>query len=315
MNLAQFQKAVASPEPAYLLVTEQDYLKKKVYEFCLRQVAEEARSFDWAVFDLSRDSPAELLKAARTLPWRGPRRWIYVRKADQAPEALAGYLKDPSPRTVLVLEVKGPLGQWPTLPAIEMDEAVDPSRWILRKAQSQGYQIEPQAVRVLLELAGEDFARLDVELEKQFLWQLESRMITLDSVRRLTFQAQEHDVFVLIDFIAAGRPAEALRFLNRLYDSGIEPLPILSLLYGNFRRLLVAAELLDQGVPFQSVLSRLKLWSYKNREREVRSCSRRWLAEVLVQLSETDRLFKTTSTDAKLHLERLVIDTCRARSL
>lgn len=315
MDFSEFQAQSQSPQPAYLLLTDQDYLRKRVYEHCLNQVDAATRAFDWSVFDLARDSPTDLIEAARTLPWVSPRRWIYVRNADLAADQLVTYLKDPCSRTVLMLDVGKIPSSWPALPVIQMASGTNVLRWVMAKVKKEGYAIEPGAGQALVELVGEDFQALEGELEKQFLCQLESRKITLDSVMMMVFQVREYEIFALIDALAGGRCAEALRVLNQLYDAGVSAPQLVSMLYWNFRRLLVARERLDQGESFPSILRRLKIWSYKGKEEQVRRYPYPFLVKTLMQLREADRLFKTTNTDARVHLERLAVDTCSGRSL
>ncbi len=315
MDFSKFQKTIQSPEPVYLLITDQDYLKKRVYELCRSQVEEQFRTFNWRVYDLDKDSVAELLNTARTLPWMGPRRWIYVRNADLAAAKLSEYLKSPSSRTSLVMEVRRRSRTWSSLPLIELPEKTDPLGWVKSRAKREGYDMDPRAAEALLELIGENYQQLESELEKQFLWDLESRKITLDSVLRMTRQAREYDVFSLINAIAGRDSKGALRILDRLCGSGMTAPQIISMLYWNFRRVLVAQEMLKGGRPFRSILPELKIWSYKDKEREIRAYSYEILVEILIGLRETDRLCKTTSTDPKLHLERMIVDTCRSKSL
>lgn len=315
MDFPQFQKSTQSPGPVYLLVTDQEYLKRRVRDHCLAQVEESARIFDWALFDLKKDSPQELLDVARTLPWMAEQRWIYVKNGDAQAEALVPYLKNPSARTVVILEVKKPLSSWPRLPIIRMSDRLDAWRWVAEKAEREGYRMDARTAQALVDLVGENLQLLSAELEKQFLWRLESREITLDSVMEMTFHVREYDVFALIDAIASRRSAVALRVLNRLYDAGMSGPHVVSMLYWSFRRLLVAREMLDRGISFRSLISELKIWSYRDKEKEVRKYSRRAMADLLIRLCQTDRLLKTTGTDSKTHLERLVIDTCRARFL
>lgn len=323
MDFSEFQKTIQTPQPVYLLITDQDYLKKKVYECCLNQVAEEVRAFNWSVYDLAKDrgadldkhSLSELLNTARTLPWMASRRWIYVRNADLAVEKLKEYLENPSLGTSLVLEAKRKSRTWSHLPTIELPAGTDPFRWVMSRAKREGYDLDARAGKALVELIGENYQQLEAELEKQFLWELESRKITLDSVLRITRQAREYDVFALIGAIAGGAADRALRVLDRLTDSGMTAPQITSMLYWNFRRVLVAREMLERGRPFRSVLTELKIWSYKDSESEIRKYSSEILTDILIRLRETDRLCKTTSTDPKLHLERVIIDTCEGKSL
>jgi len=124
MDFSEFQKTIQAPQPVYLLITDQDYLKKRVYECCLNQVAEEVRAFNWSVYDLDKDSVSELLNTARTLPWMASRRWIYVRNADLAAEKLKEYLQNASPGTSMVLEAKRKSRTWSHIRQEEVTDLV-----------------------------------------------------------------------------------------------------------------------------------------------------------------------------------------------
>ncbi len=315
MNFSDFRKSIESPEPAYLLVTDQDYLKRKVYEYCQKQVEEEVRVFNWTVLDLEKDSAAELINVAKTLPWMGPLRWIYVRNADSAKDLLGEYLSNPSPSTVLILELKRRPPKWSKLPTIELSSRTDPVRWVMSKAKKEGFQMDRPAAETLVELVGENYQQFEAELEKQFLWNWETRQISVDSVLRMTLHVREHDVFNLINAIARRDAANALRVLQRLLTSGMTVPQIGSMLYWSFRRVLVASEMLDQGLSFQSMLSELKLWSYKGKEKEIREYPYEVLVQILNRLRETDRLAKTTGAEAGDYLVRVVVDTCSLKSI
>jgi len=315
MKFSEFQRSVATPQPVYALLTKETYFKQQVYEFCRAQVDASARSFDWSVFDLERDSIPDVVNAARTLPWMAPRRWIYVRDSANASRYLIDYANSPAPRTVLVLETSRLPAKWPKVPLIEFEKNPDPVRWVVAQVQQEGYRIEPQAARALVELVGEDLQRLSRELEKQQLSHWESKEITLEAVRAMTLQSREYDVFSLIGAMAAGERSMALKILNRLCDLGVAAPQILALLYWNFRRLRVAREMLDQGRAFQTILKELKIWSYRGKERAVRSYSLEWLETTLLGILQTDRLCKTTSGESRFHLERLLFDSCRKSPL
>jgi DNA polymerase-3 subunit delta len=316
MNITEFQRSTSTPSPVYLLITDQDYLRRLVYEHCLRQVEEQARAFDWAVFDLAVEPVEELLMVARTLPWMGPRRWIYAKNAYKAEaERLLPYLKAPSARTVLVLEMPKPPSSWPAFPVIEAPGQIDLVHWLKRKAETEGYRAEPGALETLVEIVGDDLQTLDSELEKQFLHSLDEKRITEESVRQMALEGRRYNVFALSDAIAEGRTKEALRILGALYEDGMTAPLIIATLYSNFRRLLVAVELLSRKRPFQEVLRQLNIWSYRGRERQVRKYREATIRQILIQLHASDRACKTTGLDEKTHLERVIVDTCRKISL
>ncbi len=316
MNFEEFERELADPKPVYLLKTSQDLLRKQAFEACMGQVDEGARGFDWNVFELPQDSVAEVVAAARTLPWMAKRRWVWVRNAQEAGKAFAEYFKDPAQRTVLVLEVaKRPAG-WPkTLPLAALESSSSLPSWIAARARSEGCEIDSRSIRALIDLVGEDLQRIDSELRKLCLYRLSEGRIELDDVLEMTAQAREHDIFELIGAIARRQAEPAIRILGRIFDGGAGAPMIVSMLYWNFRRLLAAREMLDKRVAFSAILRELKIWSYRGREGDVRRCSRAHLEAILMRLREADLLFKSSAIDPRTHLERVVVDMCSAGSL
>jgi DNA polymerase III subunit delta len=316
MNISEFQKATASPAPVYLLITDQDYLRKLVYEHCLRQVAEAARAFDWAVFDLAEEAARDLVQVARTLPWMGPRRWVYGKNATSGDQAqLLAYLKQPSERTVLVLEMNKLPAGWPAVQIIKPADQMDLKRWLERKVAAAGYEAAPGAIETLVEIVGEDLQLLESEVEKQLLYCLESKLLTVQSVQEMALQGRRYDVFALSNAMAEGKTGEALRVLDRILETGMTAPLIIATLYSNFRRLLAALEMLERKRPFQEALRQTNCWSYRERERQVRRYRPEVIREILLQLHASDRLCKTTQTNERTHLERVVIDTCERTSI
>lgn len=315
MRFSEFQKSLDQPHSVYVVVSTQDLFLKRVYDLCREQVAESARDFDWSVFDLEQDPVGEVVQTARTLPWVSKRRWVYVRDHAGSGSGLKTYLARPAPRTVLILETRKRSRAWSRLPRIEFDKKVGPARWLRAWAKQEGYVLEPAATRALVELVGDDLGRLRMELEKQFLAQWESRKITSESVAEMTLESREYDVFNLIGAMAKGQSSTALLILNRLFEKGVGFPQILAMLYWTFRRLLVAREMLDRGRSFQEVLRKLKIWSYRGREGEVRRYSPDWIRQILIRIRETDRACKSGVSEPRYHLERLLIDTCRRGQL
>ena len=315
MQFSEFQKSLAQPHPVYVVVSDQELFLKRVYDLCREQVKKSARDFDWSVFDLEKDSAGEVIHTARTLPWVSNRRWVYVRDRAGSGSGLKTYLARPAPRTVLVLEAKRRSRTWSRLPMIKFDKRVEPARWLRAWAKQEGYVLEPAAARALVELVGDDLGRLRMELEKQFLSHWESRKITSESVAEMTLESREYDVFNLIGAMAKGQTSTALLILNRLFEKGVSFPQILAMLYWTFRRLLVAREMLEQGRSFRELLRKLKIWSYRGREGDVRRYSPEWIEKVLIRIRETDRACKSGVSDPRFHLERLLIDTCRQGQL
>lgn len=314
MNIQQFEKSLQRPKPVYILRTDQEYFKRRVRELAESQVDEGARTFDWNVFDLENDSAAELISTARTLPWASAHRWMYVQNAHSAAPELKPYLEAPSSRTVLVLETSKKVRGWPDLPEISMG-ATAPLQWVGGRVEEEGFRIEPRAARMLVELVGDDLQRLSMELEKLFLYRLDSQRITMDSVLEMAFQTREFDTFALINAIASKQGRKALEILNRLFDSGATAPMMLAMLYWCFRRVLVLHEMVEGGKRFDKAIEKLRIFSYRSRERDVRSYDKKDLLAIVNRLRETDRLLKSSSADPRITLERFVVDTCSTSTL
>ncbi len=310
MDFSDFVKSTADPETVYLLMTDQTYLRDRVLEHCRSQIDESARTFDWSDHDIESEGTEAVVSRARTLPWMSPRRWIFVRSGEKGDSELKAYLEKPSDRTVMVLACSRKAAGWPKkLPVVSLDTGKGVRSWLSGKARKEGFAIAPDASSLLIELVGEDLQQLEMELEKLILWEWESKKITVDSVFKLAVAGREHEVFDLIGALANRDRIRALHLLQSLFDSGVREPQLLSLLYWSFKRVLVLKERLDRRKNFMNSIKELKLWSFKGREREIRSYSRERLVDLLLRLRESERLVKTSGALGRIHLERVIIDT------
>ena len=312
MDLEKFRNS--DPLPVYQLSGKDVFLRDSVYKGARSRIEKQARSFDWGSYDLEEDSESQVVLEARTLPWMSPKRWLYVRNAHLAGPELRSYLKSPSDRTVMILELMKKPGKWPRLPVIK-EEGANSIRWVKERLRRDQFKIDGAAARTLVELTGDDRQRLALELDKLILHCAGTSHIDRESVLELTQQTQDYDVFALIGCLVEGTSRRALQVLNRLYSQGMGTPQILSLLYWNFRRLLVARERLEGGERFPDLVKDLKIWSYRGRRSALEATSCRWLAGIAIRLREADRMCKTTGTDERLALEQLVVDACRGPSL
>ena len=315
MTFQEFKDSLRSPGPVYVLATDQAYLRNLVFETCRDQVEESARGFDWAVIDLSETTPEQALMGLRTLPWMSSRRWVYLRDAHRGKEVLRPYLENPPDRVVVVLECGEKVREWSKFPQIEMGDGGSVVTRVQARARREGYRMSTEAAQLLVERVGDDYQALLSELEKQFLYCLDSKVIDLESVQSLVTEVRERDVFELIQAVGARDAELALRILGRLFEDGVSPQQTIAILYWGGSRLLALREGLVDGVPFHALVREYKLWSFKDREGAIRRLSRHLLGRFVLGLREADRLSKSTQTQMRYHLERLVVDTCADASV
>jgi DNA polymerase III delta subunit len=207
------------------------------------------------------------------------------------------------------------VGKLSKLPRIEMPSKFDSEKWIQDRVEKEGYRIDKAANQALRELAGDEIQQLEADLERLFILNLDSKKIDAPSVSEMVFQTREFGMFDLIPAMASKNTAKALSIIGAMFDSGMAVQQINWMLCWNYRRLVVARELLERRRPFFEIVRLLKMYSYQGKEKEIRKIPRRDFEKVLIGLRDADRLSKTTKGDPRGLLERLIVDTCRTDSV
>jgi DNA polymerase-3 subunit delta len=231
---------------------------------------------------------------------------------------LASYIKQMPETTVLVLvdgEVQGqnpllkklsPLAEVKTFPLLR---GRDLKAWIRGRVKGEGGDITPQAVNLLAELIGGDLWAMDGEIQKLFLYSPE-RPISEDDVRQLVSHVQEANIFALVDAVAEGRTELAQRILHRLYDEGVAPTYILTMITRQFR-LIAQANDLEKGLSRPQIQDRLGLKSSYSLDKTLSQAKLydfEGVKQAYDKLLETDLAIKTGKYSDKLALELLVTE-------
>jgi DNA polymerase-3 subunit delta len=181
--------------------------------------------------------------------------------------------------------------------------------WIRQRVKGEGGDIMSEAVDLLAELIGGDLWAMDGEIQKLLLYGQE-RPISEDDVRQLVSCIQEANIFALVDAVAEGRTELAQRILHRLYDDGVPPTYVITMITRQFRLIAQARELrkglsrlqiqdrlgLKSSYAVDKTLSQAKLYDFEAVKR------------AYDKLLETDLAIKTGKYSDKLALELLVTE-------
>lgn len=233
----------------------------------------------------------------------------------------ADYLSAIPPHAEVVL-VDGPVeGGNPLLRALRAHAEVRrfplPDRrelpqWVRRRAQAKGARLSPGAVRLLVDLVGQDLWALEGELEKLSLFAAD-RAVEEEDVRALVSSAREARVFEAVDAILEGDAGQASALVHRLAQQGMSPAYVMAMLARQVRLVLLARELLQERVPPGQMGRRLGVSSEfllrKTLEQAGRHPRER-LLRLYRLLLETDLAVKTGSLAQGLALEVLVARAC-----
>jgi DNA polymerase III subunit delta len=249
-------------EPLYLLIGCEGYLRdewaREISDAALRETL--LREFNEATFSLLNGGPQSVIAAAEQLPMMSTRRVVQVKdfgKLGEADEAvLIRYLKNPAPSSVVIfntsdldkrrLLTKALLDSCLVVefPALKDGEAM---QWIKGRLKELKIDADQQALADVVALVGTDVQTLKSELDKLASAAGESRRITLAMVEDLTGRFRELSNFELGDHLMSRNRKAAVETLHRLLEGGAEPLMLIGVLAGNFRRLALAKDVLKQG--------------------------------------------------------------------
>lgn len=306
--------------PVYALYGPETYLRdlavKKITEAAFAE--EDFRDFNDAEFSLNTpDNLRSALAAADQLPMMASRRVIRITDVrvaataakdtlkEEFDEALAAYLANPSPSSVVIFiadELNGvrKMGKLLREKATSVEFAPlgdqELTQWARQKVKDAGSEMDDRALRHLIALIGSDARRLTVEIEKLSTAALPSTVIDFDLVDDLVANVREISNFDLSDNLVAGNKAKAVQILEKILNDGAEPLALLGLISYNFRRLLMAKDMMERGVQRSEVAKIVKL-RYSDQEpflAAARRADKRKLMMAVTRLAETDLAIKTS---------------------
>ncbi len=135
----------------------------------------------------------------------------------------------------------------------------------------------------------------------------------LEDVAELTAQGGEADLFAMMDAIAEGNARLAQNLLHRLLEEEDE-LSLFGMIVRQFRLLLLARELLDEGKGvadfLQAGISTSQFVAEKSL-RQARRFSMAQLEEIYRTLYEMDGAVKTSNTDLPTALDTFIVALAR----
>lgn len=323
--------------PVYVLFGAETYLRDKAAKYIadLSFTEGEMRDFNETEFSLDvSDNIKSALSAAEQLPMMAAKRVVRITDVrvstsamkdtlkEDAEPILAEYLKRPSQSTVVIFvadELNGTrkLTKLLTANSVAVDfkrlESGDLNTWVRDHVRDLDSEADDQTIRYLISVAGDDVRRLTNEIEKLSAAVLPGKLITKVLIDSLVPNSRELSNFGLTDNLVAGRNADTIRALQKILDDGMEPLALLGLISSNYRRLLIAKEMMERGAARDDVISAAK--AYGSGQDAFLSLARRIKAAKLIhaidRIAKTDLAIKTSvggsgPAGSRLQLEILV---------
>ena len=261
-----------------------------------------------------------LFGAGRLVVVQGVERW---KKADV--EALDGYLTDPVDGAVLALVADEPpkddaLGRLVArrggeVLAYDIPKPKDPSVWVRSEFVRMGAQVTDDAARRLVEIAGDDIAFLEQEVEKLATW-AGGEQIGPQEVEALAVPVQESPVWALSDSWGSREVGEVLAACEAELEKGVEPFLISVRLAAQVGLVRAVQALADGGLGAREIAGRLKKHEFRVRKAlgHAERYSRDELDAAIVRLAELDAALKGASRlSNELELELALLEITAAR--
>src|SRR6266481_990793 len=261
--------------PVYFLFGPETYLRDEA----ARAIADEAlrntllREFNESSFNLLTDDVRSAVAVAEQLPMMSDRRVIRIRNF--------GKLKEADEDVLL--------------------------KYLLKKFK---VEIEPQAGHRILEMVRSDLHTLTNELNKLAAASLPSGRITLELVDELISRSREHLNWELSDHIIEGNRPAAVKTLHDLLDDGVEPVLLIGLIAGTYRRMALAQALLKQGAAPGKIFSEVRMPPFKQSAylSMLRQTDSRTVAQRIRRIAEADVAIKTSKATPRMQVEMLVCE-------
>jgi DNA polymerase-3 subunit delta len=182
--------------------------------------------------------------------------------------------------------------------------------WVKAHLKKLKVEIEPQAGHRLLEMVRSDLHTLTNELNKLAAASLPAGRITVALVDELISRSREHLNWELSDHIVAGNRKAALKTLRDLLDDGVEPLLLIGLIAGTYRRMALAKSLLAQGAAPAKIFSEVRMPSFKQGAyiSMLHRIGSGGMAQKMQRIAEADLAIKTSKGTPRMQVEMLVCE-------
>ena len=207
---------------------------------------------------------------------------------------LRKWVKDQPAGTVFQKECSLPgIGQMPGL--------------IMKEAKEKKGEFSPEAAQELTRAIGNDTLITSLEIDKLLTYVDYQRPVTAEDVRLLTPEVAPISIFDMVDAIGERNIPKAAQLLHRLLETEM-PIPLFGMIVRQFRLLILAREVLDQGGRKSQIEKALKVHPFvaEKLQKQTSLFNMNQLKEIYHRLLTTDEYMKTGQMDPKIAMEMFV---------
>lgn len=181
--------------------------------------------------------------------------------------------------------------------------------WIIRKAKEMGGGFNPEAAQVLASYIGNDTLQAMLEIEKLITYAGEGQVVEVQDVELLTTHEEEGNVFAFIDALGERNGVKAMREFQLLTEKS-DVMELTGMIHRQFRLLIQAREILDEGGNLKSIEKELDTKSFiaKKLYNQAQRFSMKQLLAIYRRLLGIDEGIKTGGMPGQTAFELLIAD-------
>ena len=265
----------------------------------------------------------DILGIATAFPFGSEKKLIIVKEAEKIKDKkpLKDYASSPAEFTVLAFFHNGAITNLSSEPFKTLDaknflfEAKELKGnnlidWLISIAEEKEKKLSEENAQVMVDIVGENRSMLEDQLEKICVFLNKEKEISLESIKQISSELKQFNIFDLQNAIGLKDKAKALTVANNLLDNGAEPTFIITMLTRYFTGLAKIPELQSKNTPLQEAARIVGThhFYYPNyiKARELFSDVK--LVEVFRVLLKADISVKTTSADDKTIITLLIAE-------
>ena len=305
--------------PVYAILQKDRHLRKGLLDNIknvLKDIGDKNGFIDHESIDAKNTDFGLLVIKCKTPPFFGSHRLIEIENADKfcSSPQFEEYLKDPQRSTCLVLEIEKSVA---LLKNYELKPkklfAHEKTELLRKKIAKSGKTISVEALTFFQEVVGDDFLRMDHEIEKILLYCGEKNNICLEDIGQISScAASEKGIFNLTDEVSAKNKKNSLKILKELFLHEDET-RILGMLVRQFRIFLNYKEMQEKGSSKTEMIKRIGIkqdWMFDKLQRQGRNFTLKELKNKFKYLVSADLEMKSGRINRLTVLEILISRLC-----
>lgn len=190
-----------------------------------------------------------------------------------------------------------------------LPDASDMPEWIRRSCTKKGGAMDKSASVLLAQYVGNDTLRAGHEIDKLIAYAGEGGTISTKDIVLLTNQDQEGDIFVLVDALGERNGKKAMEQFLLLTEKS-DVMELTGMIHRQFRLLIQAREVIDEGGRQQKVQTELKVMDFIANKlyQQASRFSLAQLVDIHGRLLKIDEDIKTGGMSGLLSFQLLIAD-------